>query len=243
MSTSAPKNKPVKNYGVWHARPVEYRTERDSDDPNSPHIYLTFRDKSQEDFEAAINIKSGDKKESRLVYWINEGLDASVIKDFEGLSPGFHSLSGKKGLDYLRDEGLFVEEEGLVLPHDIPGRDNDIIDKLTPLLDRAINEKATIYIFGSKYPEPPRRGSLRGLHEVHQNQGSLPKFSNSVQTDGALIFHFEEADEGKGWVGVFLAFASQRKPTDDKTGLALPDSKSWAEILGAEEDEEEEPDA
>lgn len=240
MSSGTPRNKPVKNYGVWHARPIKYRTERDSDDPHSPHIYLIFQDKSQEDFEAAINIKSGDKKESRLVYWINEDLDASIIKDFKDLSPGFHSLSGKKGLDYLRDPGLFVEEDGLVLPHDIPGQDNDIIDKLTPLLDRAIREKATIYIFGSKYPEPPRRGSYRGLHEVHQNQGSLPKYSNSVQTDGALIFHFEEAQDEGEWVGVFLAFASQRKPTDDRTGLALPDSESWAEILGAEDDGDEE---
>lgn len=238
MTSGTAKNKPVKNYGVWHARPIEYGTDRDSNDPNSPHIYLTFRDKSQEDFEAAINIKSGDKKESRLVYWINEEMDASVIKDFKDLSPGFHPLDGKKGLDYLRDKGLFVAQDGLVLPHDIPGKDNDIIDKLTPLLDRSIKEKATIYIFGSKYPEPPRRGSLQGLHEVHQNQGSLAKYSNSVQTDGALVFHFEEAEDSGEWVGVFLGFATQRRPTNDRTGLALPDSESWAEILGAEEDGE-----
>lgn len=60
------------------------------------------------------------------------------------------------------------------------------------------------------------------------NQGSLPKFENGVYRDGGIFFHFEEDDS---WVGVFLAFASQRVPTDDETGLPLPGSKSLAEML------------
>lgn len=233
-----PDLKPVTNYGVWFARPIDYDVEYKEDDPKDPHIYLIFRDNSQEDFEAAINIKSGTADESRLVYWLNEDMDPSVIKAVKDLKPGFHSLQDKpeRGLDYLRDKGLFKQEEGILLPHDVPGENNDIIDKLTPLLDRAINEDATIYIFGSKYSEPPRRGKLRGLHHVHQNQGSKPGYANSVQRDGAFFFHFEKDDK---WVGVFLAFASQKQPTDDKTGLPKRGARSWANILEGEEDDDE----
>lgn len=232
MPASAQRPKDIQRYGVWFARPINYCVEYEEDDPESPHIYLKFQDKSQKEFKAAINIKSRDKKESRLVYWINKNVDASVIDDFKNLKPGYHSLEGNpKGLDYLRDNRrgeLFDEKSGILLEHDIPGKDNDIIDKLKPLLDRSIKEKATIHIFGSKYKD-----SL-GIHEVHMNQGSLPRFSNGVQQDGALLFHFEQPSE---WVGVFLAFASQRVPTDDETGQPLKNAESWAKKLKGEEDE------
>jgi uncharacterized protein YukJ len=228
--------KPIRNYGVWHARPVEYSVEYHEDDSYNPHIYLTLHDKSQESLEAAINIKSTSKGESRLVYWVNEKLDASILKDFSDLPLGWQKLDGKKGLDYLRDK-LFVKKDGIVLPHDIPGENNDIIEALTPHIKRSCGEKATIYIFGVKY----KGGS--GLHKIHQNQGSSIDYPSSVQKDGALIFHFEEADAGKQWVGVFLAFASQKQPTDNEKGLAKKDSKSWAEILGVEPEESERFDA
>jgi uncharacterized protein YukJ len=225
-TTTSTKHKDVQRYGVWFARPIKYRVEYAGDDAFSPHIYLKFSDASQDDFEAAINIKSGKGDETRLVYWISESLDPSFVSDFKDLEPGFQSLEGNaKGLDYLRDRKLFVQSTGKILPHDIPGKKNDIIDYLTPLLDRSIKEKATIYIFGSQYKDGT------GIHDVHMNQGSLPQFDSGVQQDGALFFHFEEAEGDGEWVGVFLAFASQRVPTDEKTGWPLKDAKSWVEIL------------
>lgn len=235
MSSGNAKWQPVENYGVWHVRPKKYRAERRKDDKKNPHIYLTFNDESQGNFKAAINIKSGTDDDSRLVYWINDELNASVINKFKDLPLGWHELDGEEGLDYLRDDNLFVKKKGIVLPHDIPGKNNDIIEKITPHLDRAIKEKATIYIFGS--------GHNDGLHEVHQNQGSPIRYSNSVQKDGALVFHFEKAEPGKQWVGVFLAFASQRQPTDEETGLAEEPSQSWAEILGVKPERNERCDA
>ena len=230
-----PALKDVQNYGVWFARPIKYDVETKEDDPKSPHIHLTFRDDSQENFTAAINIKSGDRKESRLVYWFNDDMHASFIDDFKGLKPGFHSLEGNtKGLDYLRDDGLFDQRKGEILDHDIDGENNDIIDKLTPLLKRSVNEKATIHIFGSQFGGKKSTGKQRGIHNVHMNQGSLPKYSNGVQQDGAMFFHFEDEDQ---WVGVFLAFASQRVPTDNETGQPLPNARSWANILKQEEEE------
>jgi uncharacterized protein YukJ len=211
------QGKSVKNYGVWFCRPVEYYVDGAED--RTPHINLTFKDKSSASFKAAINVKSNGK-ESRLVYWFNDNLDASILDKYKDLSLGFHPLSGKNGLDFVRTQGLLVFEEGILLPYDEPGNDNDVVDKLTPLLDRSIKEKATIYIFGARF------GDGQGIHDIHMNQGSLPKFENSVYTDGAIFFHFEEDET---WKGVFLAFASQKVPTGDD-GLPLPDSKSLADM-------------
>lgn len=228
------KSDTVKDYGVWFARPISYKVEYKEDDDEDPHIYLTFRDKSQKNFKAAINIKSGDTKDTRLAFWLNKSLDPSVISDFKDLKPGFHSLEGNaKGLDYLRDTNLFDHSTGRILPHDIDGPNNDIIDVLTPHLDRSINERATIYIFGSRF------NTKDGLHDVHMNQGSPPRYAHGVQQDGALLFHFEEGRDGKAdeWVGVFLGFASQRTTTDDRSGLEVPGAKSWANILNGERDD------
>jgi uncharacterized protein YukJ len=62
------------------------------------------------------------------------------------------------------------------------------------------------------------------------NQGSLPQFENGVYEDGALLFEFEDGH----WEAVFLAFASQRIPTDDN-GEAEEGSKDLAGILGDDE--------
>jgi uncharacterized protein YukJ len=59
------------------------------------------------------------------------------------------------------------------------------------------------------------------------NQGSLPQFANGIYEDGALLFKFDDGH----WEAVFLAFASQKIPTDDQ-GEAQPNSKSLADILG-----------
>ena len=109
-------------------------------------------------------------------------------------------------------------QSGKVLPHDIPGRDNDILDKMRPILDDAIDKSATAFIFGASF------GS--GIHNIHMNQGSLPKYDNGVYSDGAVLFKFDD----RHWEAVFLGFASQRLPTDGR-GEPEPDSKTLADIL------------
>jgi uncharacterized protein YukJ len=101
-------------------------------------------------------------------------------------------------------EDLLDFRSGLVLTQDIPGRDNDILDKMKPILDNAIDNSETTFIFGSSF------GS--GIHNVHMNQGSLPRFDNGVYSDGALLFKFNDGH----WEAVFLSFASQRLPTDSE---------------------------
>ncbi|KAK3822198.1 MAG: hypothetical protein JOS17DRAFT_835515 [Linnemannia elongata] len=218
---------PVGNYGVWACTPIGYRSETREIDRVSPHIHLFFIDDtsatSHKYFTAAINVKSKGA-EARLVFWHLENFQHPIISDLKSLQHhrGFYPLpsnmfSTLKGLDYIRMKDLIPNfpVHGILLEQDIPGRDNDMLDKMRPILNRAIEDRATVYLFGSQF-------NPSGIHDVHMNQGSLPQFPNGVYQDGAIIFQFEDH-----WEAVFLAFGSQKVPTDDERGLA-----SLALLLG-----------
>jgi uncharacterized protein YukJ len=205
----------IKNYGVWVARPVWFNPEREG--VETPHVYLKLRDTQEDEVEAALNVgvNGEDPENSQLVYRFEHKLDPRFVEQFKKYEdkPGFHQFAEEEeGLDYERDVGLIDIRTGDRLQHDIPGRGNDILDRLLPLLKRSIEEKAVILVFGSQY-EPRSTGpSQRGLHNIHMNQGSGDDFPNVIHRDGAIFFHFEKADT---WSGLFLAFASQRLPTDE----------------------------
>ena len=227
---------PVTNYGVWKAKPTRYTYETNEDDNRSPHLSLYYSDDDPNEGRAAVNIKSGDSKDSRLVYWTVPDLQHPVTDGLADLSLGFHGLAStnKLALDYIRSN-LFQRNSGTLLPHDIPGEDNDILDKLIPIVDQAISKKATIYIFGSKF------GDGKGIHNVHMNQGSPKRWAkdNGVYHDGCLIIQF--ADH---WVGVFIGFASQAVHTRDsgaEAGQPIPPQGylTWADFLDTEKKPEE----
>ncbi|PYI02935.1 hypothetical protein BO78DRAFT_350734 [Aspergillus sclerotiicarbonarius CBS 121057] len=239
---------PVQNYGVWKAHPVQYTVEHAHQDPRTPHLSLYFTSddppahpstehhhhphhpptKTKEIpslNRAAINIKSGDREESRLVYWVNETLsDHHITDSLTNLPYGFQSLDeiDHEGLDYIRGN-LFNVHSGRILPHDVQGPNNDMIDVLEPRMQWAIEQHADVYLFGSRF------NFGNGIHNIHMNQGNIPSFQHDdgVWQDGGMIFHSPR--EGK-WVGVFLAFASQAAHTDDEEGHALGVS-TWADIL------------
>lgn len=237
---------PIPHYGVWVGRPTRYTAQRAKEDPKSPHIHLKFTDGSSKEFEAAINVKSTDI-DSRLVFWLADDFsNPSIIEQLSKLDEGFHLAqwtsennnndsgsnghphnrhhqarrleSDLRGLDFIRTNDLVNIRSGQVLPHDIPGENNDILDKMEPILQNAIG-KSTTYIFGSSF------GS--GIHDVHMNQGSLPRFDNGIYEDGAVLFKYDDGH----WGGVFLAFASQRIPTNT-AGEPERDSDTLADILG-----------
>jgi uncharacterized protein YukJ len=214
----------IKNYGLWVGKPTDFTAERSNIDSKSPHIQLHFQDDNGE-HRAAINVKSTDRHDSRLVYWLNRTLQNSVTDKFKDLGTGFQLLQGEDGLDYIRHK-LVEIAGGLVLPHDAPGPNNDIIDELTPILQDGIDRKATIYIFGSRFDD--NNGGEDGIHDIHMNQGSLPRYANGVFQDGGLFLYFE--DDGH-WEGVFLAFASQKVPTYDDTGKPKHGAKELVEII------------
>lgn len=247
----------ISHYGVWACTPTSYEAQTTEEDPKSPHIYLHFTDdsSSSKSLEAAINVKSTDK-DTRLVYWFDRNFTHSITEQLSSLELGFHltsspsssssSSSNKtesshhhnnrrhhrhirrdqvatlQGLDFIRTKGLVDIQQGEILPQGNDGSDASVLADLDPIISDAINKKATAYIFGSSY------GS--GIHDIHMNQGSLPSYSNGIYEDGALLFKFDDGH----WEAVFLAFASQKIPTDDQ-GEYTSDSKSLASILGDSE--------
>jgi uncharacterized protein YukJ len=73
------------------------------------------------------------------VYWVDHDFNQHPIIDrLSVLEPGFHLLEDTKPspdgprIDFIRSN-LFNVNSGRVLPHDIEGPDNDIIDVLEPL--------------------------------------------------------------------------------------------------------------
>ncbi|KAJ5505362.1 Protein of unknown function DUF2278 [Penicillium expansum] len=218
---------PLDNYGVWKAHPKSYHFERRG--ARTPHLTLNFRNNGGPDYSTAINIKSGDPQESRLVYWVNEDMSGHpLVGGLSELNTGFERLDDKEPepgglrLDYIRGN-LFDANTGRVLEHDINGPNNDIIDVLEPKVQQAIKKEAVVYIFGERYD------SNDGIHNVHMNQGNIKKYSgdDGVYQDGALIFHFPET---KKWVGIFLAFASQAVHTSEDTGHAIS-RVTWKDLL------------
>jgi uncharacterized protein YukJ len=217
----------VKNYGVWVAKPTHMKAERANIDSRSPHIQLTFTDNAG-NHRAAINVKSTDRHESRLVYWLNRQLKHSITDHFQNLHLGFRPLHDENGLDYIRQKLVRIED-GAVLPHDEAGPNNDIIDEVAPILQDGIDRKATIYIFGSMFADNgTTNGRGSGIHDIHMNQGSLPRFDNGTYQDGAIFLHFDDDDH---WECVFLAFASQRIPTWDDSGKPKHDAQELVEII------------
>ncbi|KAH7242739.1 hypothetical protein BKA59DRAFT_530607 [Fusarium tricinctum] len=227
----------VEKYGVWRAKPVRYTFEDGSRDNKSPHLELHFDDNQGRNGRAAVNIKSGDKQESRLAYWTIPDFAHGVTDKLAKLKDGFHLLAGTSeqkpdglALDFIRSD-LFNHASGRILPHDAAGPNNDIIDQLRPIVDRAISAKSTVYIYGSQF------SSGKGVHNIHMNQGNPGRWAddNGIFQDGALIFDF-----GDHWEAVFIAFASQSAQTQNGPKYAgYP--FTWVTVLapeGSDEDRE-----
>ena len=217
----------IDNYGVWVGKPVRVSAERAEQDPRSPHIHLYYQnnENNSEEFRASINVKSLSEL-SELVFWLIPNFQHSIVNELRSLKRGFQQIPSRAGgvaLDYIRGN-LMNLREGRILPHDLPGERNDIIDYVMPELQAAINRNATVYLFGEPYSD------MKGIHDVHMNQGSAGRFAryNGVWQDGGIIIHFP--DENR-FAAIFLAFASQAVHTDDNTGNALPGSLNFAQLI------------
>lgn len=223
---------PIKNYGVWVAKPTRVTAERAEQDDKSPHIHLFYDDSpggnSDNTRRASINVKSLSQL-SELVFWLSPNFKHPILETLQRLEHGFHnidSLPGGIALDYIRGN-LMEFKEGRILPHDLPAERDDVIDFVMPELQAAINRNATIYLFGEPFNDK------QGIHNIHMNQGSQGRFrkSNGIWQDGGIIMHFSEENR---FAAIFLAFASQAVHTDEKEGHALPNSQNFAQLLGQE---------
>ena len=215
---------PLARYGVLKARPVDRRLGTDN---RSPH-YQIRTVAGELDHRIAVNVKS-QLAPSEVLYLIDEHFEHPLTDFLADLADGFHELQRSPtsgGLDYIRGN-LFDPMSMVPLPHNVPGPDNDLNEKLDAVTQRSLaDEAAVIFAFGQEWgPEaaPDRYFGFRpnrGVHDIHMNQGNSGQFArdNGVWQDGGLIFHFPNQSQ---WIAVFLAFQSQVWHTNDATGDPL----------------------
>ncbi len=221
---------PLKNYGVLKGRAIASRTGVGQ----SPHYQIHIIDQTT-DYRIAINIKS-QLSPSELLYLVEDDYDHPLLDRLADLDLGFTELNrgpGGLSLDYIR-ANLFDRNKLKPLPHDLPGPDNDLNEKIDGYIQRAIrDEEALIYAFGERWgPEANQKDKYfgflpgNGIHDIHMNQGNAGRFvqDDGVWQDGGLLIQFPAIQSNAStslptkWVAIFLAFQSQSFHTDDVTG-------------------------
>lgn len=217
----------ISNYGLWKCTPTSWNGTA-----AKGHGHLEFTDDNDgKTYEADVNIMS-TTKDTRLVYWFVSSFNPSQpsTKDLDALSLGFSNQSGSDSLalDFLR-QGFLTPSAGTLVSHNPqdPDESNDILAYLDPIMNQAVSEKATLYLWGSKYSDSD--GSS-GIHDIHMNQGDSGSFEkeNATYQDGGIVI---QSADGASWQGVFLAFATQTLKTDDNGN---PQGETFAEALGGE---------
>ena len=213
---------PLKKYGVLVARAIERRREGGTD---SPHYQIHLADGVGAGYRAAVNVLSAESP-SELLYFVDDDLEHPITGALAGLTPGWHALGPRGGLDFIRGN-LFTRADMRALPPDVTGPDNDLADVLDHYVQRAIAEPdALVYAFGEPWGPESARDKIfgfrpgNGVHDIHMNQGNSARFrgDDGVWQDGGLLLHFPGESR---WVGIFLAFQSQAWHTDDTTGHAI----------------------
>ncbi|KAM0104689.1 hypothetical protein ACP6JE_000656 [Aspergillus fumigatus] len=142
----------------------------------------------------------------------------SIIDRLSVLKPGFHLLEDTKSspdgprVGFIRSN-LFNVNSGRVLPQNIEGPDNDIIDLLEPEVRQAIERQAEVYVFGARFD------TKDGIHDVHMNQGNKGRWKGitpSFKTEHSL-FISQILTDG-------LAFSSALHPRQPipMIGLGMP---------------------
>ncbi len=216
---------PLHQYGVLKGRPIQKRLGMGQ----SPHYQIHLVDEDT-DYRIAINVKS-KLSPSELLYVVDERFQHPLLAELETQPMGFTLLSSQPdslSLDFIRGN-LFDRQNLIPLPHDVPGPDNDLNEKIDAHITRALSdEDAIVYAFGERWgPEADRRDKYfgfrpgNGIHDIHMNQGNVGRFvrDDGVWQDGALFIHFPNEEQ---WIAIFLAFQSQSWHTDDQTGHTIP---------------------
>ncbi|WP_243522614.1 YukJ family protein [Bacillus pseudomycoides] len=212
---------PVKNYGVLKGIAIDKNMERE--DKESPHYQILMTGAENEKYRIAVNAKSVSGQ-TELLYLVDEEFDASAITILPTMDNGYTPINENNreiALDYIRSE-LFDSSKMKKLPSTKPGLENDLHDLLNKYIPKAINEEATVYIYGSKWE--PKSGEKTdkvfdfsppiGMHNVHMNQGNPNPGDhaddNGIWQDGGILIQYTDK-----WVAIFLAFQSQSWCTDE----------------------------
>ena len=220
-------------YGVLRGRPDRYKRE---DNTSTPHLQIRVLDAGGQPWRIAVNVQSSTG--SDVVFWVVDPLAGHpLLASLPARAPGFVSVARNAGnaLDYVKAP-LFDWTLGRTLPPSGQASSDDLQDLLSLYLDQCKNVGGEIYAFGAKFDrnlnKPIDRefgnlDGLHGIHDIHLNQGNVGAHSedNGAFHDGGLVLAFPDR-----YLGLFLAFQTQRIPTDD-AGNAAPGSRPLSQIL------------
>jgi uncharacterized protein YukJ len=226
-------------YGALRGRPDRYKRE---DNESTPHLQVRVLDASGQPWRIAVNVQSTSSQgdSSFVVFWVVDPLAGEpVLTSLSSLPSGFTSVArnSSHALDYVKAP-FFEWHLGRVLPPSGNANSDDLQDLLSLYLDQCKNAGGEIYAFGSKFNQNLHKpidiefgnlDGLHGIHDIHLNQGNVGQphaQDNGVFHDGGLILAFPDRH-----VGIFLAFQTQRIPTDE-AGNAAPGAKPLSEIIG-----------
>lgn len=205
-------------YGVLKG--VLIGSRREDADPNSPHYSLKLEipeDESGRTWSVPVNVQSTDKSEVLFLSDMDLGRQSSSSvaagwkKKFAALDKlewGWTALPEHTpgvALDYVREK-LFTKAEMTHLPASGPGANDDVQDAVELAVQRAMQQKATVYVFGAKF-------SNGGVHDIHMNQGNSGnwKKDNGIYQDGGVLMAFPSGRN----TGLFFAFQTQDWDTDE----------------------------
>jgi uncharacterized protein YukJ len=220
-------------YGVLRGRPDRYKRE---DNAPTPHLQIRILEDSGQPWRIAVNVQSNTG--SNVAFWVVDPVAGHpVLASLAAHPSGFTVVArnADHALDYVKAP-LFDWRLGRLLPPSGSASSDDLQDLLSLYLDQCMNAEGEIYAFGAKFdrnlhkPIDAEFGNidgLHGIHDIHLNQGNVGAHeeNNGVFHDGGLVLAFPDR-----YLGLFLAFQTQRSPTDE-AGKAAPGATPLSEIL------------
>lgn len=205
------------NYHLLVGRPLAWTL----DDDHDPHLEILL-DVRGVSYRAAINVRSKTPPHNLLFWQHNELVVPRRFAmprkaSLASLQNGAYNLRSRRlrhlSISYAKDRELVQRHVMQELPYHQAGPNNDLKDKLIPLIKNAIaSQEARCYLWGELWGPEKQADPFfnfypcRGIHNIHMNRGSTGKFAceNRQRQDGALFIRL-----GKSWTAVFLAFSSQ----------------------------------